>query len=83
MSREFGRIGYMRRLLNRDEAAEYIGVSASTLDRLVADGIMPPARALGDRRVVWDRISLDRCIDELPIKTTRKASSWGEALGKN
>ena len=73
----------MRRLLNRDEAAEYIGVSASTLDRLVADGVMPPARALGDRRVVWDRISLDRFIDELPIKITRKSTKWEEALGEN
>tara|TARA_R100000808_G_scaffold20141_1_gene43586 strand:+ start:48 stop:269 length:222 start_codon:yes stop_codon:yes gene_type:complete len=73
----------MKRCLSIAEAANYVGVSVNTFEKLCADGIMPPARRLGERKVVWDVRSLDRYIDELPIKVAEKSSSWGEALGKD
>ena len=30
-----------RRMLNRPEAAAYVGVSVNTLDRMIADDLMP------------------------------------------
>lgn len=51
--------------LSRDEAAAYIGVSATTLDRLIKDGMMPrPKRVYG--RVVFSRADLDRAFAALP-----------------
>jgi excisionase family DNA binding protein len=48
--------------LSRVQAAEYIGVSPSTFDKMVADGEMPaPKRIRG--RVIWDRKQLDCAFD--------------------
>ncbi len=44
--------------LTREQAAAYIGVGASTFDKLVADGVMPSPVQLYRRRV-WDRLALD------------------------
>ena len=44
--------------VNREESAEYIGVSPSKFDQLVADGRMPQPRVI-DARIVWDRHELD------------------------
>jgi excisionase family DNA binding protein len=63
-----------RRGLSRDEAAMYIGVSATLFDRLVADGRMPGPRRI-DGRKVWDIRSLDLCFDRLPGEDAGK-SSW-------
>jgi excisionase family DNA binding protein len=50
--------------LSRVQAAEYIGVSASTFDKMVTDGEMPaPKRIRG--RVIWDLKGLDRAFDAL------------------
>lgn len=54
-----------RRGLSREEAAGYIGVSATKFDELVVDGRMPKPRWI-DRRKVWDRRSLDAAFEELP-----------------
>lgn len=51
--------------LSRTEAAEYIGVSVSTFDAMVADGRMPNAKAIGARRV-WSRQAIERAFAELP-----------------
>lgn len=51
--------------LHREEAAEYIGVSASKFDELVRDGRMPPPKEIDARRV-WDRHRLDAAFEELP-----------------
>ena len=40
--------------LSRVEAAEYIGVSSTTFDAMVADGRMPHPKEIGSRRV-WHR----------------------------
>ena len=50
--------------LSRIQSAAYIGVSPSTFDKLIADGVMPgPKKVRG--RVVWDRKRLDECFDAL------------------
>jgi predicted DNA-binding transcriptional regulator AlpA len=50
--------------LSRVQSAAYIGVSPSTFDKLIADGVMPgPKKVRG--RVVWDRKRLDECFDAL------------------
>lgn len=53
------------RLLSRVEGAAYAGVSPSTFDRMIGDGLMPgPKRIYG--RVLWDVRALDAAIDDLP-----------------
>src|SRR5262245_10904458 len=54
------------RLLRRAEAAYYITASPSHFDELVAGGLMPKPKRLGERRVAWDRIEIDHAIDLLP-----------------
>ena len=54
-----------RRGLSRIEAAEYVGVSASKFDELVADGRMPAPLQI-DRRRLWDIRAIDLAFDELP-----------------
>lgn len=56
-----------RRGLRRTEAADYVGVSPSKFDGLVADGRMPPPRLL-DGCVIWDLLELDAAFDDLPRK---------------
>jgi hypothetical protein len=51
--------------LSRVEAAAYVGVSPTTFDALVRDGLMPgPKRVRA--RVLWDRHRLDAAFDALP-----------------
>lgn len=51
-----------RRCYDRKEAASYIGVSSTHLDKLVRRGEVPaPINLLGKK--VWNRIALDRAID--------------------
>jgi hypothetical protein len=50
--------------LSRIQSVAYIGVSPSTFDKLIADGVMSgPKKVRG--RVVWDRKRLDECFDAL------------------
>lgn len=50
--------------LSRVQAAEYVGVSASTFDKMVTDGEMPaPKRIRG--RVIWDLWHVNRAFDAL------------------
>ena len=52
------------RLLSREDAAAYLGVSASTLDKAVAEGLVaPPGRMFG--RVLFDIRKLDEFADRL------------------
>lgn len=51
--------------LNREQAAAYIGVSASLFDEMTSDGGRPkPKRA--NARCIWDRIALDKAFTSLP-----------------
>ncbi|SFV33275.1 hypothetical protein SAMN05216456_1942 [Devosia crocina] len=51
--------------LNREQAAAYIGISASTFDKLVEAGAMPRPR-MAETRKIWDIHEIDRAFDELP-----------------
>jgi predicted DNA-binding transcriptional regulator AlpA len=62
-----------RRGLSRDEAAMYIGVSATKFDELVAAGTMPAPVRISSRKV-WDIRSLDMAFDALPREDG--ANSW-------
>jgi predicted DNA-binding transcriptional regulator AlpA len=53
-----------RRLLNREEASVYVGLSARKFDQLVADGRMPKPTRI-DGRTVWDIRKIDEAIDVL------------------
>jgi len=61
----------------RETAAAYVGVSARTFDKLVADGRMPrPVRING--RVIWDRIALDRAFGRLAGQDEDGDDPWGD-----
>jgi hypothetical protein len=68
-----------RRGLSRVEAAEYIGISPSKFDLLIADGRMPGARRI-DGRKIWDVRELDLCFDDLPRDDSGPpiGSSWDD-----
>ena len=51
--------------LRRVEAARYVGVSPSTFDWMIGEGIMPKPKRVG-ARVIWDRHSLDEYFAAIP-----------------
>ncbi|WP_246208342.1 helix-turn-helix transcriptional regulator [Bradyrhizobium rifense] len=61
-------IGYSRCVLHREEAAEYVGVSPRLFDVMVADGRMPRAVRLSERRYGWIQRELDAAVATLPRK---------------
>jgi predicted DNA-binding transcriptional regulator AlpA len=63
--------------LSRVAAAEYIGVSPSKFDQLIADERMPPAKKI-DGRVVWDLRQLDIYFDRL--EDGSDTNPWDKAL---
>ncbi len=53
--------------LNRRQAAEFVGVSPTTFDKLVERGHMPKARQYPEtRRLFWLRSELEETLNELP-----------------
>ena len=64
-----------RRGLSRDEAAMYIGISATKFDEMVIDGRMPVPVKI-DTRSVWDIRSLDLAFDALSTQNPVRANSW-------
>lgn len=66
MSRELrpDPLAYPPRGMSRDEAARYVGVSATKFDDMVEDGRMPQPKRI-DGRVVWDRMRLDAAFGDL------------------
>jgi excisionase family DNA binding protein len=66
--------------LSRGEAAEYIGVSQSLFDAMVADGRMPGPKCINSRRV-WSRSSIARAFADLPEAGHNRdaADPWGDA----
>jgi len=61
--------------LNRDQAATYIGVSASKFDELIHDGRMPAPKRI-DGRVVWDKRQIDKYFDRLPGGDLEDPNPW-------
>jgi predicted DNA-binding transcriptional regulator AlpA len=60
--------------LSRAEAAEYIGVSTSLFEEMVADGRMPPAKQINSRKV-WMRTKIEKAFADLPDAGQDKDSS--------
>jgi excisionase family DNA binding protein len=58
-------LSYPPRGLSRDEAARYIGVSATKFDQMIADGRMPRPKRI-DGRVIWDRLRIEAAFTDLP-----------------
>jgi predicted DNA-binding transcriptional regulator AlpA len=50
--------------VSREEAAAYVGISATTFDSMVQARKMPRPKKIG-RRSVWDVRALDRAFDAL------------------
>jgi hypothetical protein len=65
--------------LNREQAAEYVGVGMTLFDAMVGDGRMPKPIEVNSRRI-WDRQRLDRSFDALTEKTATDdgANEWKE-----
>jgi excisionase family DNA binding protein len=61
--------------LSREEAAEYVGVSASLFDAMVKDGRMPPPKTINRRRV-FDRHRLDAAFAALPDEGETADNPW-------
>ncbi len=51
------------RLLGREQAATYLGVTTRSLHRLVARGFLIPVRISGVRRTLFDQYDLDALVD--------------------
>jgi predicted DNA-binding transcriptional regulator AlpA len=71
-------IGYVLRLLNREQAAEYVNASPSLFDQMVDDGRMPQPRVLSEGRLAWDVRELDIAVDRLPHRGEEVAAPGGE-----
>ena len=61
--------------LNRQEAAAYVGVSATKFDELVRTGTMPQPRLIG-RRKVWIRTELEAALISLPVNDNERQNDW-------
>lgn len=71
------------RVLNEAQAAAYVGLSATTFAKRVAEGVIPSPLPLSRRRIGWDRLALDRWVDALGPEGTASAGSnpWDSILG--
>jgi predicted DNA-binding transcriptional regulator AlpA len=65
-------LGGPRRGLRREEAAQYVALSANKFAQLVEDGRMPSPIKI-DGCVVWDIVDLDRSFDQL-----KQVNPWDE-----
>ena len=61
--------------LSRQQAAEYVGLSASSFDQLVATRLMPKPKRIGGR-VIWDRLAVDEAFSALDSDDP-SAGQWG------
>ena len=60
--------------LDRQEAAEYIGVGTTLFDQMVADGRMPKPKVINARRV-WSRPLLEKAFAQLPDEDQNESTS--------
>jgi len=68
------------RLIRREAAAEYVGVSPSKFDRMVEDGRMPKPR-IADRCRLYCVRELDAACDRLPhVGGETDDTSWDDLL---
>ena len=62
--------------LCREQAAQYVGISPATFDKMVDQGRMPTPKRI-DRRKVWDRHALDLAFAALPDE--QEVNEWDAA----
>lgn len=75
-----------RRVLNRREAASYLGVSPGHFDKLVKDGMMPEPLPDYGRVRRWDKACLDRTLDHasgLAAKLTPIPNAYDQWKAEN
>jgi hypothetical protein len=76
---EYGRMRPAPLGLNREWAAEFVGVGATLFDEMVADGRMPPPRLINNR-TVWDAEDVYDAFKALPHRNEasvkKTSSSW-------
>ena len=68
----------MRRGLNREQAAAYVGVSPGTFDAMIAEGLMPPPKRYRTR-TIWDVQALDLAFEALPGD---EKDTWADYRGE-
>lgn len=54
------------RLLRRERAAAYLGLSPATFDQMVKNRALPPPKRIGASIKAWDVHDLDAQVDALP-----------------
>lgn len=57
---------YPPRILRRQDAARYVGVSPHKFDELVKMQVFPKARRITETIKGWDRRELDDAVDRMP-----------------
>ncbi|RWD71682.1 hypothetical protein [Mesorhizobium sp.] len=68
--------------ISREQAAAYVGISATLFDQLVAEGKMPDARMLRGR-LVWDVMEVAAAFRAIPHRSERIDSLDGQGTGVN
>ena len=68
--------------LNREQAAEYVGVSPNSFDKLVSAGRMPKPRSYQPEldRIVWLRGELDEALNGLRTHSVKANPYHGVKL---
>lgn len=74
-------LGYSLCVLSREQSAEYVNVSPSLFDDMVADGRMPEAVVLSERRFGWIQRELDKAVAVLPRKGHAESRSGVAEIG--
>lgn len=64
-----------KRGLSRVEAAQYVGISATTFDGLVVAGNMPKPKRIGTRKL-WDVRAVDLAFESLPGDCLDEENEW-------
>lgn len=64
-----------KRGLSRVEAAQYVGISATTFDGLVTAGNMPQPKRIGTRKL-WDVMAVDLAFETLPSDCLDEENEW-------
>ena len=72
MASKTGECPLRREVLTRRQVAEVIGVSPSTLDRMVGRGEFPPPLRLSPGRVGWRRTTVQRWLAEREAASVRR-----------
>ncbi|MBX4901632.1 hypothetical protein HJA83_09825 [Rhizobium bangladeshense] len=76
--------------INREQAAEFIGISPSTFDKMVAAGKMPSPRQISDDRLVYDVSEVEAAFRKIPHRgdqlesdavdaTSTSSNPWDDA----